>query len=259
MLNKSFGSTFVRNLSKVAMTICVVFLLSSCVNNYTTAYLQTRTNLPQYHKESYKWYVLQPNDEISLRVLTIKDDVSALFAENGGGNSGANGITGYRIYPDSTVDLPFMSHLKIGGLTLAAATQVVENRIKKLDPNAKVILALSNDYYYVLGEAGRGKFPIYKDKLTIFEALALSGDIQNNGDRGKVRIIRQTPKGVVIKEFDIRTRSIIDSPFYYVYPNDIIYVSTTPSSFFQIDSFSAFIGIITTSISFLLLVLNTKR
>jgi polysaccharide export outer membrane protein len=238
----------------MTMLIFIVFFLSSCVNNYTTAYLQTRTNLPQYHKASYKWYVLQPNDEVSLRVLTIRDDVSALFAENG-----SNGTSGYRIYPDSTVDFPFMSHLKIGGLTLAEATQVVENKVKTLDPKAKVILALSNDYYYVLGEAGRGKFPIYKDKLTIFEALAASGDIQSNGDRGKVRIIRQTSKGVAIKEFDIRTRSIIDSPFYYVYPNDIIYVSTTPSSFFQIDSFSAFIGIITTSISFLLLVLNTKR
>ena len=260
MLNKDLGSTIVHKLSRVVMAIFVASLLSSCVNNYTTAYLQTRTNLPQYHKESYKWYILKPNDEISLRVLTIKDDVSALFAENGsGGNSGTNGTAGYRIYPDSTVDLPFMPHLKIGGLTLAAATQVVENKIKTLDPKAKVILALSNDFYYVLGEAGRGKYPIYKDKLTIFEALAASGDIQSNGDRGKVRIIRQTSKGVVIKEFDIRTRSIIDSPFYYVYPNDIIYVSVTPSSFFQIDSFSAFIGIITTSISFLLLVLNTKR
>lgn len=261
MLNKKSILNLVRRLGRAAIFVFVASILFSCVNNYTTAYLQTRTNLPQYQKGSYDWYVLQPNDEVNLRVLTIKDDVSALFAESssGGGTNGTNGASGYRIYPDSTVDFPFMSHLKIGGLTLAAATKVVENKVRELDPKAKVILALSNDYFYVLGEAGRGKYPIYKDKLNIFEALALSGDIQANGDRGKVRIIRQTPKGVVIKEFDIRTRSIVDSPFYYVYPNDIIYVSTTPSSFFQINSFSAFIGIITTSISFLLLVLNTKR
>jgi polysaccharide export outer membrane protein len=257
MLNKGFCLLNIRVVSKVAISVFVTFLLISCMNNYTTAYLQTRKNLPQYNKSSYAWYVLKPNDEVNLRVLTIKDDVSSLFLESGSASSG--GSSGYRIYPDSTVDFPFMTHLKIGGLTLADATKVVEDKVKELDPKAKVMLALSNDYFYVIGEATHGKYPIYKDKLNIFEALALAGDIQSNGDRGKVRIIRQTSTGVAIKEFDIRTRSIIGSPYYYVYPNDIIYISTSPSSFFHIDSYSAFIGIITTSISFLLLVLNTKH
>lgn len=241
--------------TKLLVLAILSLTLFSCVNNYTTAYLQTRSNLPQYPKGHYESYILKPNDEISLRVLSIEDDVTSLFTET----NTTNTQTSYRIYPDSTVDLPFMSHLKLGGLTLEQATQVVEKRVQNLDPKAKVILALNNDYFYVLGEAGRGKFPIYKDNLNIFEALALSGDIKSDGDRAKVRIIRQTTKGVIIKTFDIRSRSIIDSPFYYIYPNDIIYVSTTPSSFFQIDSFSGFISIITTSISFLLLVLNIKR
>jgi|YelNatPaOPRAMG01_1025707.scaffolds.fasta_scaffold07654_2 polysaccharide export outer membrane protein len=242
-------------ISKLLVISALILMLSSCVNNYTTAYLQTRSNLPVYAKGHYENYILKPNDEINLRVLSIKEDVSSLFTQN----NSTNNQNSYRIYPDSTVDLPFMSHLKIGGLTLEQATQVVEKKVQTLDPKAKVILALNNDYFYVLGEAGRGKFPIYKDNLNIFEALALSGDIKSDGDRAKVRIIRQTAKGVAIKTFDIRSRSIVDSPFYYIYPNDIIYVSTTPSSFFQIDSFSGFISIITTSISFLLLVLNIKR
>ncbi|MBB3186461.1 polysaccharide biosynthesis/export family protein [Microbacter margulisiae] len=257
MLKNKYITINVR-LLKIAVFIIAAFSLVSCVNNYTTAYLQTRSNLPQYPKGEYTSYVLQPNDEVSLRVLSIKDNVNALFASNGANNS-AGGTNSYRIYADSTVDFPFMSHLKIGGLTIEAARQVVEKHIQKLDPNAKVMLALSNDYFYVLGEAGHGRYAIYKDKLNIFEALALSGDVTQNGNRANIRIIRQTAKGVVIKNFDIRSRSIVDSPFYYVYPNDIIYVSTAPTSFFQVNSFSSFIGIITTSVSFLLLVLNIKR
>ena len=230
--------------------------VTSCVTNYTTQYLQTRKNLPQYDKKEYKWYLLRPNDQIAVRVLTVNDDVARLFSSSGGQTS--NAIT-YKIFADSTVDLPFISHLKVGGLTLEAATKVVEAKVQEFDKKASVVLSLSNDVFYVIGEAGRGQYPIYKDKLTIFQALALAGDIRTNGDRGKIRIIRESAQGPVIKQFDIRSKSLIDSEFYYVYPNDILYVSTSPSSFFRVESFGSLMTLISTSVTFLVLVLNATK
>lgn len=234
----------------------LLLVLTSCVTNYTTQYLQTRKNLPQYQKKDYQTYILQPNDQVALRVLTTNDDLARLF--NNSASASTNAMA-YKIFPDSTVDLPFISHLKIGGMTLEAATHVVERKIREFDAKASVVLALSNDVFYVIGEAGKGQFPIYKDKLTIFQALAMAGDIKQNGDRGKVRIIRETQKGTLIKQFDIRSKSLLDSEFYYVYPNDIIYVSTSPGSFFSVESFGSLMAIITTSVTFLVLVLNTIK
>jgi polysaccharide export outer membrane protein len=227
---------------------------ASCVTNYTTTYLQSRKNLPQYNKAAYQDYRLRPDDKVAVRVITIKEDIAQLFSGQGGVAQQA-----YKIYQDSTVDLPFITHLKIGGMTLDEATKVVETRVKELDPNATVVLSLANEVFYVIGEAGRGQFSIYKEKLTIFQALAIAGDVKFTGDRGHIRIIRESAKGPVVREFDIRSRSLVDSEYYYVYPNDIIYVSTTPSSFFKIESFSAMMGIITTSVAFLVLVLNNLK
>lgn len=235
----------------------LLFSLASCVTNYTTQYLQTRKNLPQYSKKEYQWYVLRPNDQIAIRVLSINEDVSRLFSSSSGQSGNSN--MSYKIYADSTVDLPFISHLKIGGLTLEQANRVIEAKIQEFDKNASVVIALNNDVFYMIGEAGKGQFPIYKDKLTIFQALALGGDIHINGDRGKIKIIRETAKGPVVKQFDIRSKSLLDSEYYYVYPNDIIYVSTSPGSFFRIESFSSLMSLITTSVTFLVLVMNTIK
>jgi polysaccharide export outer membrane protein len=244
-----------KHIATWSVAALLLFSLASCITNRTTQYLQTRKDLPQYDKKAYQSYLLKPNDQVAIRVLSTNEDVTRLFASSGGQSNG----TSYKIYADSTVDLPFISHLKIGGLTLEEANGVIESKIRELDKKASVITILNNDVFYVIGEAGKGQFPIYKDKLTIFQALALAGDIRTNGDRGRIKIIRETTKGPIVKQFDIRSKSLLDSEYYYVYPNDIIYVSTAKNSFFRIESFGSLMSLITTSVTFLVLVLNTIK
>ena len=93
--------------------------------------------------------------------------------------------------------------------------------------------------------------------MTIFQALAMTGDVQNSGDRKHVRIVR--PSGnepPEVLEFDIRSKSIIDSKSYYIYPNDLIYVSREKGAFYKVPSYSGFIALVTSSISLLVTVLN---
>jgi polysaccharide export outer membrane protein len=93
--------------------------------------------------------------------------------------------------------------------------------------------------------------------MTIFQALSMTGDIMNSGDRRHIRIIRPHGKGEPeVLEFDIRTNSIIDSKYYYVYPNDLIYVSREASSFFKQSTYTGFLALITSSLSLLITVLN---
>lgn len=94
--------------------------------------------------------------------------------------------------------------------------------------------------------------------MNIFEALAMTGDLMNSGDRRHVRIIRPQGNGEEpeVLEFDIRTNTIINSKYYYVYPNDVIYVARTKDSFFKVPSYTGFLGLITSSLSLLVSVLN---
>jgi polysaccharide export outer membrane protein len=110
----------------------------------------------------------------------------------------------------------------------------------------------------MVGEGGKGSFNIYKEKLNIFQALALAGGPATNADKKRVRIVRPNPEGgrPEVKEFDLRTVSVIDSEYYYVYPNDVIYLSSIKGDFWRIENYSSALGTITTSIGFLVSVFN---
>jgi polysaccharide export outer membrane protein len=79
----------------------------------------------------------------------------------------------------------------------------------------------------------------------------MSGEITYTGDYKEVRIIRETEHGTEVLEFDIRPASIINSKYYYIYPNDIIYVQRNPASFYKVDNYSSFITLISSSLSLL--------
>jgi polysaccharide export outer membrane protein len=164
----------------------------------------------------------------------------------------------YRVQADGTIDLPFLEPLRIVGLTEAQAQDSLRAAFRTIIPDADVKLALYNKYFSVIGDAHAGQYYIYKEKMNIFQALAMTGDVMNSGDRRHIRIVRpkdfaQEPE---VLEFDIRTNSIIDSKYYYVYPNDVIYVARAKNSFYTVQSYAAFTGLITSSVALLTTVLN---
>ena len=227
--------------------------LSSC-NTYRYVGLMQEKNkqLPVYEEVEYEDYRIKINDEIIFRLITMDETISNLINPGRAGMSSQNMIS-YRVFPDSTIDIPFVKSIPVAGLTMSEARASIESRLKEIIPDAEIRISLANKSFTVIGEAGTGVFPIYKDKMTLFQALAMSGEINNSGDFGKVKILRETDEGMKIIEFDIRPISIINSQYYFIYPNDIIYVQKNPTSFYNLNNYGSFISLITTSLSLLLM------
>jgi polysaccharide export outer membrane protein len=215
--------------------------------------LQENTSLPVYEKSEYNNYKIRVNDLLIYRLITSDQTMSGLIGGSGG--SGAQFQVSYRVYPDGTIDLPFVDSIHVVGLTIKEATKVIESRLKEIIPDVIIKLGLANKTFTIFGDIGSGIFPIYREKMTIFQALAMSGDFNEQSDRRHVRIIRETDKGTVIINFDVRPKSIIDSRYYYVYPNDIIYVQKEFSSFYKVNNYSSILGLISFSLSLLFSVL----
>ena len=238
----------------------VAVMLSSCYSHRVIGYLQEPTKqnkLPEYDSVPYEPYRIRVNDEIIYRLITRDENISKMLGTNNVSSYGQYAY-GYRVYPDGTIDIPFLKPIKVQGLTEVEAQEVLRDAFREMAPDADVKLALSNKYFSVVGDANAGQFYIYKEKMNIFQALAMTGDVMNSGDRRHVRIIRpkdgaQEPE---ILEFDIRTNSIIDSKYYYVYPNDVIYVAREKRSFYTVQNYAAFTGLITSSVALLTTVLN---
>ena len=231
----------------------ITLALSSCYTHKVVGLLQEDEKLPQYEKAEYEPYRIAVNDEIIYRLITM-DETIAKAMQN---QNSANDVSSFRVYSDGTVDLPFLPPIHMEGLTLKQAEDTLRKYMREIIPDAEVKVSLNNKTFTIIGDINSGTYNVYKDKLTIFQALAMSGDLANSGDRRHVRIIR--PHGddePEVLEFDIRTNTIIDSKYYYVYPNDVIYVSRSPGSFYKVSSYSGFIGLITSSLSLLIAVLN---
>lgn len=227
--------------------------MSSCVTNYTTRYLQNRDK--DYKPYVDEEYTLKPQDEINIRMFTTDADASKLF--NGGAQSNGANMVSYKIYDDGTIDLPYLKKVKVEGMTIRECSNFLTEKLKDYtSPDLFVKVTMARKVYYVIGESGKGEKPFYKDKLNIFEALAQCGDLTTQADRKRIKIIRNVDGEEKIIKFDIRSKDILDSEYYYIKPNDIIYVPQTPGSFFKITSFSSFLGVITSSLTFVLLVVQ---
>lgn len=233
--------------------------MTSCYNYQSVGLLQENNIfLPTYEKDEFKPYTIKVNDEIIYRLLT-SDEVTSQLISSESGSTGQY-VNSYRVFPDGTIDLPFIRNIYIKGLTIPEAERVVEEKFKELIPDASIKLSIANKTFTIIGEAANGIYPIYKEKLTIFQALSMSGLLSLSGDPKRVRILRETDEGKTeTLEFDIRPKSIIESKYYYIYPNDIIYVQREPASFYKVTSYGGFIGTIATSLTFLIQVLYYSK
>lgn len=239
---------------------CVVLLagmlLSGCYSHRAVGLLQDRKDLPKYERASYEPYRIHINDEIIYRLITMDETISKVITD-GMSRSTLSDVKSYRVYSDGSIDLPFLEPIVIKDLTLEEAEALVQEKFREIIPDATVKLTLYNKTFTIIGDINSGTYQIYKDKLTIYQALAMSGDLMNQGDRKHVRIIRPRDNAEPeVLEFDIRTNTLIDSKYYYVYPNDVIYVARSEGSFYKVASYSGFLALITSSLSLLVSVLN---
>ena len=234
----------------------VLFATTSCYSYRVTGLLQEHDkNISTYQPQTYENYRIRVNDEIYYRLITSKQEFSDLIS-GGISTTSLQNVVSYRVYSDGTIDLPFVNRIPVEGLTISEAEKAIEARMKEFTYDATVKLTLANKSFTIIGDIGTGIFPAYKEKLTIFQALAMSGDLFQSGDRKHIRILRETNEGPTILEFDIRPANIIESEHYYVYPNDIIYVQKAPASFYKVSNYSSFLGLINSSITLLFAVLT---
>jgi len=248
-------------LRSLVVTVGVLALLSSCVVSKKINYLQEDKKLPAYSDTlKFEDYKLQRGDYVYVKITSIDPEASEMFNgfSNGYSNYGSNMSSDnsnsrlymYLVDEDDCIDYPYVGKINVVDRTLREVKGLLEDALKEMLTGYSVDVRLANRSFSILGEAGSGKYTITREKMTIFEALAMSGDLEMYSNRGNIQIIRQTSKGTVVKTFDIRTRSIIDSEFYYIQPNDVIYVPFRDEKIMGADHVTSVISITMTTISF---------
>lgn len=239
-----------RKMKFFVYLVGLLFSLSSCLTTRQTNLL--REDAPVGNGkglEAIKEYRVCPGDELYISVVSLNQETNALFSSFSHGGSGQDGgsrLSSFTVFPDGTIDFPYMESIHVKDKTTLEIKLMLEEKLQVIAKDCAVQVSLGNRMFSVIGESGVGTHGIIKEKTTIYEALALAGDIQPYGDRAKVKIIRQISNGTIVKTFDVRSQSLVNSEYYYIQPNDVIYIQPMGRQFWGIDSFGAVFAFIST-------------
>lgn len=249
---------------KICVLIVSLFSIFSCMTSNKVNYLQSpNSSIPQYDSiSSISDYSLIVGDKIYIKISSFDKESKMIFnsgvADGFALTQSVSDLYSYTINSDSCIVFPFLGSIKLGGLTIREAKALIRESLVLMIPDCDVDVKLVNSYFSVIGNAGVGKYPIKKEKLTVFQAIAASGDLKTFSDRSKVFVVRQTDSGTKTYSFDLRSKDVINSEYYYILPNDVIYVQSVKGQFFGISSFGAITSTVASTFSLAYLIVNSS-
>lgn len=210
---------------------------TSCIPQKDLVYYQNKgvaMDSLQELQQKQQPYRIQINDILNIRVKALDQENVAIF--NPIGDANLNASSSERAYFDGfTVDLhgniriPALGELNVLGFTAEEIQDMIEKRLLeeqfKSTANIFVTVKLAGLRYTASGEIGSpGTRTLFQERVNIYEAIANVGEIPVTGDKKDVLIIRQYPQGQQIHHLDLTDIAVMQSPYYYIQPNDIIYV-----------------------------------
>jgi len=246
---------------RLLFLLMLVIQLTSCITTYQTNYLQTQKKITSTYKDTfyYQDYRLKEGDRLYVQVYSTDDKTNILF--NGSTNSGSqimsnsNGsndnldLYSYLVQTNGSITFPIVGEIYVKNKTIRETKEIIENAIKPILKINSVDVRMVGRTFSIIGSGKSGRFSFPREKVNIYQALAMAGDLGLYTDRSKIKILRVTEKGNVIKTFDVRNINIINSEFYYLEPDDIIFLQPLNQQFFRATTFWTTLSTVITTVS----------
>ena len=215
----------------------LVGILSSCSSTKNVAYLQN-SDVVSYEDSRFLYDArIMPKDQLTITVSTTNDEAAVPFnmtvptpyTTNNRSSYSQAMLQLYLVDNEGYIAFPILGKIKVGGLTKAEAEELIEEGIRPYMSEAEnpiVTVRMSSYSISVLGEVTRpGSYQVSREKINILEALAQAGDLTIYGVRDKVKLIREDSTGKKeIHTLNLNDANLINSPYYYLQQNDIVYV-----------------------------------
>ncbi len=240
-------------------------IFSSCVPMKRIEYLQQEVNkkdsLKTYFVNDIKNYKIQPADNLYITVNSALSKSENFFTQedtyksSNYYNDAGIYLNSYMVSDSGYVDFPFVGKIYVKNLTLEQAKDLIQSIVDEYLKETTVIVKLAIFKVTVIGEVNRpGTVNIYRNRLTIFELISMAGDMTQFAKRNKIYLIRKTPGGSKVKQLDLNDISILESEYYYIQPDDVLYVPPVKGKNFAFANFPY--ALIFTTITTALLLIN---
>jgi polysaccharide export outer membrane protein len=256
---------------KLLLYIFFSALCTSCVSTKQTTYFQGEPiNKSDIYKLNNEPYRLQVNDILYIDIKAENSEIVKLFNNQTDNTNTANKgeglyFNGYTIDRHGNIRIPYIGDVNVLGYTEKEVREKIETELGKFLKNPELVFVtvkLAGIRFLVTGEVGSpGTINLMQNQVTIIDAIANAGEINEYGNKQEVTIIRKTLDGVKKYKLNLTEIAIFNSENFYIQPNDIIYVAPLKQKAWGtgttgLQTFSTAVTILSFLVSSVLLVKN---
>jgi polysaccharide export outer membrane protein len=235
---------------KIKYLLLALFLtafLPSCVTQRKVEYLQDKNNnIKAFNEAEFPDYRLKSNDELYIQIHSLDEAASNIFSSASQQQSlnagtiqpyGAS-LLSYSIDKEGFLLLPVIGKILVKDKTISEVSVILKDSLNHILNQPIVSVKLVNRYVSVLGEVKNpGHFPYAQDKLSIYDAIGLAGDITDYGNRNNLILIRNEKGENIRINLNLTSSEILASDYYNLRPNDIVYVRPLRNKFWGMRQF----------------------
>jgi polysaccharide export outer membrane protein len=188
---------------------------------------RTREASTEFANSKSTTYRLQVGDHLYIEVYSVDPKTSKFFQTDFPDlmNPTYLYLKSYSVDEFGFISFSFVDKMYVKGLTVAEVKDQLQKTLNEYFKESTVVVKLVNFEVAVIGEVNEpGSFTVYRDQLNLFQAIGLAGGLKDFGNPKKVKLVRQTQNGSNLVALDLSDNRILESPFFYLQPDDIIYV-----------------------------------
>lgn len=224
------------------LLLSFVYVFTSCKPKADLNYMQDAEEVATNAAIANTSSVIQPGDQLGIWVSAQDMEAVIPFNQNfsqsqnvqyntGNTNStplnNTSQVPTYTVRTDNTINFPVIGSISTENQTVESFTKELENQMKKFIFEPTVNVKTMNYKVTILGEVARpGTFTLPDGQATVLSALGLAGDLTKYAERNNVLIVRNENGTITKHRFDITRSDFINSPYYYLKQNDVIYVNS---------------------------------
>jgi polysaccharide export outer membrane protein len=189
---------------------------------------------------------------------------SSLGTVSGGGATANSTVgsasIGYLVESDGKIQIPFLGRVNAAGLTRTNLEHFLTEQFKEYTKNPIVNVRYLNQFVTIMGEVMRpGRYNITTERLTIFEALGMAGDLTDFGKRENLLVIREENGERKFERINLLSKSLFESPYFYLRNNDVVYIEPAKVKFISRSGVPQYLSVIAIGVSMLITVINLTR
>ena len=170
---------------------------------------------------------IRHNDILKIYITSINKEASSFFNPLMNPDSKVDEAKayGYLVDAKGAIELPVVGQVMVEGLTISQIRDTLRKKLSKYLEKPSVRVIFENFKVSVLGEVAHpGVYAVTNERLTIPEALGLAGDLTIYAQRNNLLVIREENGKRQYGRVDLTRRDVFDSPYYFLHPNDVVYV-----------------------------------